>query len=266
MSYSFTFVPAEPTSSEAVVVADGGSFGTSGRPMDGREAVSSSGGTSVMTLQRPAPYDDKGTWDAYHTQFEMLAQIYKWNSLDKAAYMAISLRGPAATVPTNLPPDQQQDYIALNSVLQVRFGTAHQTELNRMKLKALMHWREESLPELAEDIEHLVRLVYPDAAETIVEVLVKDQFVAPLPEDMWLQIRQNRPAMLGSSRLLAAVLQCYQRLLKNIYIKALILGIAPLAAVRGGSPAALHVQTWLSVCSPDYMIQAPVQPSHCRDK
>ena len=110
----------------------------------------------------------------------MLAQICKWNSLDKAAYLAISLRGPAATVLTNLPPDQQQDYIPLNSVLQVRFGTTHQTELNRMKLKALTHRREEeSLSELAEDIEHLVRLVYPDAAETIVEVLVKDQLLTP---------------------------------------------------------------------------------------
>ena len=55
-----------------------------------------------------------------------------------------------------------------------------------MKLKAQTHPREESLPELAEDIERLVRLTYPDAAETMVEVLVKDQFVDALPEDMHL--------------------------------------------------------------------------------
>ena len=34
-----------------------------------------------------------------------------------------------------------------------------------------------SLAELAEDVEHLVRLAYPEAAEAMVEVLAKDQFV-----------------------------------------------------------------------------------------
>ena len=92
---------------------------------------------------------------------------------------------------TNLPPDQRQDYTALaSSALQARFGTAHQMELNRIKLKARTRRREESLPELAEDIERLVRLAYPDAAETMVEVLAKDQFVDALPEeDMRLRIR-----------------------------------------------------------------------------
>ena len=48
-------------------------------------------------MQRPAPFDGKGMWDVYHEQFEMLAQINKWNDLDKAADLVISLRGSAAT-------------------------------------------------------------------------------------------------------------------------------------------------------------------------
>ena len=140
----------------------------------------------------------------------MLARINKCNNLDKAAYLVINLRGPAATMLTNLPPDQRQDYTALTSALQARFGTAHQTELNRMKLKARTRRREESLPELAEDIEHLVRLAYPDAAETMVEVLVKDQFIDALPEDMRLRIRQNRPAMLRAALEAALELESYQ--------------------------------------------------------
>ena len=43
-----------------------------------------------------------------------------------------------------------------------------------MKLKAHTHLREESLPELSEDVERLVRLAYPDAA---VNLLAKDQFI-----------------------------------------------------------------------------------------
>jgi AMMECR1 domain-containing protein len=87
-----------------------------------------------------------------HTQFEMLARINRWSDADRAAYLAISLRGSAATVLTNLPPDQRQNYASLTAALQSRFGTAHQTELNRVKLKVRTRRREETLPELAEDI------------------------------------------------------------------------------------------------------------------
>ena len=112
-----------------------------------------------------------------------VGQINRWSDEDKAAYLAISLRGPAATVLTDLPPDQRQNYASLTAALQSWFGTAHQTELNRVKLKAWTRRREKTLPELAEDIERLVRLAYPDAAESMVEVLAKDQFVDSLPEE-----------------------------------------------------------------------------------
>ena len=193
------FTPATTTRSETVAVAGDGSSGGLG---DSREAVEgesggerctlSSRGGSVTgtTMQRPAPFDGKGTWDAY---------------------LAISLRGPAATVLTNLRPDQRQDYTALTAALQARFGTAHQTELNRMKLKARNRRREESLSKLAEDIERLVRLAYPNAAESMVEVLAKDQFVDALPEeDMRLRIRQNHPVTLRAALETALELESYQ--------------------------------------------------------
>ena len=167
--------------------------------------------TTPTSVQKPAPFDGKMTWDAYHTQFEMLAQINHWSDVEKAAYLAISLRGPAAMVLTNLQPDQRQDYTALTTALQSRFGTAHQTELNRMRLKARIRRREETLPELAEDVERLVRLAYPEATSSMVEVLAKDHFVDSLPdEDMRLRIRQHRPSTLRAALETALELESYQ--------------------------------------------------------
>ena len=198
------FIPAEGTMPETAA-ASGSSEGST-LSSHGPGA----GNPANTAMQRPAPFDGKGTWDAYHTQFEMLARI-KWNDLDKAAYLAISLRGSAATVLVNLPPDHRQDYNALTAALQARFGSAHQTELNRMKLKACTRRREESLPELSEDVERLVRLAYPDAAESMVEVLAKDQFIDALPEeDMRLRIRQSRPATLRAALETALELESYQ--------------------------------------------------------
>ena len=60
---------------------------------------------------------------------------------------------------------------------------AHQTGLNRSRLKARSRRREETLAELAEDVERLVRLAYLEAAESMVEVLAKEQFVDVLPDE-----------------------------------------------------------------------------------
>ena len=72
--------------------------------------------------------------------------------------------------------------------------------------------RDESLAELTEDVEHLVRLAYPEAAEAMVEVLAKDQFVDTLPdEDMRLRIRHNKPATLRDALIGTALeLESYQ--------------------------------------------------------
>ena len=147
----------------------------------------------------------------YRTQFELLADMNKWSDTDKAAHLAINLRGAAATVLTNLHPTQRWSYEALTAALDSRFGVAHQTELNRARLKARSRRREETLVELAEDVERLACLAYPEAAETMVEVLAKDQFVDALPEeDMRLRIRQNKPTTLRDALRLAVELESYE--------------------------------------------------------
>ena len=78
---------------------------------------------------------------------------------------------------TNLPPEGCRTYTALVAGLDKRFGTAHQTELNRMKLRSRVRKLDESLQELAGDVEHLTRLAYPDATDDMLDVIVKDQFL-----------------------------------------------------------------------------------------
>ena len=162
-------------------------------------------------LQRPQPYDGNSPWDAYKLQFEMLAEVNKWIDDEKATFLAISLRGPALTVLTNLPPERRHSYAGLVAALDKRFGTAHQTELNRMKLRCRTRKREESLQELAEDVERLAHLAYPEAADDMLEVLVKDHFLdAQQDEDVRLRIRQNLPVSLSQALEQALELESYQ--------------------------------------------------------
>ena len=127
----------------------------------------------------------------------MLAELNHWTEQEKATHLAISLRGSAVTVLTNLPEEQRSDFSALSAALKNRFGNNHQAELNRAHLRTRTKRRDETLPELVEDVERLTRLAYPEAAEAMVIVLAKDQFIDTLPdEDMRLRIRQSRPPSL----------------------------------------------------------------------
>ena len=61
---------------------------------------------------------------------------------------------------SNLTPEQHLDYKALSTALDIRFGSAHQVELSRVQLRSRVR-RDETLPELAKNIERLTRLAYP---------------------------------------------------------------------------------------------------------
>ena len=66
-----------------------------------------------------------------------------------------------------------------------------------MQLRSRVRRRDESLPELAENIERLTRLAYPYAAVKMIEVLAKDQLIDALhDEEMRLKVCQSRPSTL----------------------------------------------------------------------
>ena len=148
-------------------------------------------------IQKPTSFDGSGLWESYYAQFEIVAKLNNWNDHQKAAYLATSLKGPALAVLGNLAPADRQKLDVLVVALKNRFGASHQTELSRMKFKNRVKQRDESLPELAEDIERLSRLSYPDAPPTLRDVLARDQFMDALPdEDTRLRIKQERPPTL----------------------------------------------------------------------
>ncbi len=163
-------------------------------------------------VQRPPLYDGRSAWEAHITQFEILAQLSNWSEAQRATYLAVSLRGSALAVLSNLTEERHSNHKSLVTALQNCFGTAHQAELHRMKLRNRTRKRDESLPELMEDIERLVRLAYPEAAPAMLEVLAKDHFVEALSdEDMRLRIRQSRPETLLRVLETALELESYQQ-------------------------------------------------------
>ena len=72
-----------------------------------------------------------------------------------------------------------------------------QQELHRTRFKSRLRRREESLQELAEDIERLARLAYPLAPDDMKDLLAKEQFIdAILDGDTRLRLKQSKPQSL----------------------------------------------------------------------
>ena len=96
--------------------------------------------------------------------------------------------------------EHRNHYPSLVAALESRYGSQRQAELHRMKLRSRSRRREESLPELAEDIERLAKLAYPEATSAVLETLAKDQFIDALVDDeLRLRVAQGRPATLRAA-------------------------------------------------------------------
>ena len=123
----------------------------------------------------------------YHAQFELVAEINGWDRRTKAAYLAVSLSGPAQAVLGDLDKTQRTSYTDLVAALDSRFGTSNRTEMFRVSLRSRTRKSAETLPELAQAIRRLTRQAYPDAPISLRESITKDQFIEALtdPELRW---------------------------------------------------------------------------------
>ena len=126
-------------------------------------------------------------------------------------YLATSLEGPSLSLLGNLSPSTRQGYKELVAALESRFGSAHQQKLHRYKFKTRVRRREESLQELAEDLERSVRLAYPLAPEEMKDLLAKEQFNdALLDGNARLRLKQSRPQSVRAALTLAMELESYR--------------------------------------------------------
>ncbi len=141
----------------------------------------------VWGKHKLAEYNGKVAWEAYVTQFEMLASAQGWSEAEKELQFATALRGPAVEVSGHLPPAQCACYGSVAEALRRRFGHYHQTEVYRARLKKRTRERGETLSQLAQDVEALVRRSYPAPPEEMIVVLARDSFIDAV-DDQQLQI------------------------------------------------------------------------------
>ena len=145
----------------------------------------------------PDRYDGSSPWTSYQRHFELCAQINTWDECAKAHFLAVSLKGRAQQVLSNLAPWQLGDYATMVGVLKSRFDPEGREELYRIQLRNRRQGPKESLVEMAQDIRNMVDRAYGEMAEQSKDSLAKEYFLDALPEaDIRTRVLQMRPASL----------------------------------------------------------------------
>ncbi|VDI40568.1 Hypothetical predicted protein [Mytilus galloprovincialis] len=120
--------------------------------------------------------------------------------IQKALELATCLRGSAQAILSDLRPDLRRSYAHLVAALTSRFQPSNQAELYRAQMKGKSRNKDQSLPELAQDIKRVTRLAYPTAPIEVREQLARDCFIDSLNDaDLEWAIFQGKPNSIDDS-------------------------------------------------------------------
>ena len=108
-------------------------------------------------------------------QFEMIAELNRWDAPTRALELETSLRGLAQAILSDLGPEERGDYNKLLRALVGRVEPDNQSEVFRSQLKGRQ--RRKSLTELCQEVKRLARKAYPTAYRDLRDRLAMDSFV-----------------------------------------------------------------------------------------
>ena len=130
--------------------------------------------------KKPAVFDGTGSFRNYIAHFELVARINGWSDATCATELALSLRGSAQSVLSDLSRDMLHVYEAVKQALTTRYEPGNQSEIYRAQMKGRVRRRSEPLHELAQDVKTLARQAYPAAIGEVQDALARDCFVDAL--------------------------------------------------------------------------------------
>ena len=134
-------------------------------------------------IKKVAKYDGKSCWSDYLVQFNIAAKLNGWDDSQRAMELATSLDGSARSVLADLTPEQQLDFQVLQDKLTQRFEPEGQLGIYQAQLQSRKRKRNETIPELMQEISRLVRKAYPAADEQTRSYMAVSSFITSLAND-----------------------------------------------------------------------------------
>ena len=132
--------------------------------------------------------------DDYLVQFEAVAQLQRWSTMEKSVILLSKLEGPALSAVNTCKTKTYSDMV---SCLKENFSP-EQRELSLQKLQSRQQKKGENFSILAADILRLVVKAYPSVDENTKDVIATDHFVNSISNGIVRQkLREKHPNSLS---------------------------------------------------------------------
>ena len=156
-------------------------------------------------------YSGEGSWRDYHSHFERVSNINRWESGYKLDYLWVNLTGTALSYAESLPARQTRNYEDLCRALSSRFGEGRMVDIHKAELRARRRHEGESLPALGQEVRRLVTYAYPDLPIEGIEELAIERFREALPDrDQRMAVHRARPRHLEEAVQAAMDMEAWQ--------------------------------------------------------
>lgn len=132
----------------------------------------------------PETYDGSKNWSDYILSFEMGADINGWSTELRVKYLAAMLRGPALEVLRNIVPENRNDYAALKSSLNQRFGDEFRRGLHHAQLRSRQQHRTEDITTYSDAVKRLVSSAYHNCPSDVRDLIALNHFIDGLSDPL----------------------------------------------------------------------------------
>ena len=139
-----------------------------------------SGKSQRSQPKKVAKYDGKSSWADYLVQFDIAAQLNDWDESQKVMELATSLDGAARWVLADVTPQNRLNFQVLVEKLTQRFEPEEETATYQSQLQSRKRHRNESIPELVQEISRITRKAYPAADSQTHDALAVSSSISAL--------------------------------------------------------------------------------------
>ena len=196
--------------------------------------ASATAGAGPRKPKKITSYDGKTSWSDYLVQFEIAADLNKWSKEEKAMELATSLTGSARAVLSDLKAADRLDYDALVKKLTLRFDPKDLEGIYQTQLKGRRRRRNESIPELVQEISRLTRKAFPKADEDTRDYMAVSSFITALSDEAQeLFVYQKDPKKIEEAGRAAMAYETFQASHRNQE------GPPALRGMQGTSPSTI---------------------------
>jgi len=184
---------------------------------------------------KPDKYNGSTCVETFLVKFEAAAKHNDWSKREKAAHLMAALDGTAALLLWEL---HEPSYKQIVEKLRRRYGSQEQQEKFKVELRIRKRKSNESLQELAQDIERMASLAYPGVDQSTRETFATDFFIDALDNhSLAYKLREREPQTINSALTQAVKLEALYKskeVMKGIQRPRLARGVAE---TKIGGPA-----------------------------